>query len=350
VQFDVRHVDDGVRALLHNIVLGGSPKIRVGRQSWWEARPLTAPATVGSVVVFYDTTFTSVRAKDTVSFALPSGDFLDREVLEKTDSSVTLTTPLPVDLPLGTYVVPVRFGYITRYPQMDVHPVNVEDMRVEFTTDDDTSVAALSPTEFDTHPVDGLPILKANFIGRGEKRAELSRRTRELDSGTGVMFSSGPESIGQAAVDVLVVLRSEQAVWEWRQFLHYVRGSWGRFYVPTFQNDVPLAEDLPLGEATLTARNTGLKRFLDARAPRRDVRVVTAAGEVYYRRILSVVDNGAVELVTLDQGIPGIGVSPKEKTRVSFMHLSRIDGDVATFTHYRQGRADLEFRTRTVKE
>ena len=61
-------------------------------------------------------------------------------------------------------------------------------------------------------------------------------------------------------------------------------------------------------------------------------------------------DNGVIETVTIDGVIPGTGSVPAADVRVSWLTLSRLVGDVATFRHERLGKAELRFSIRGVIE
>ena len=126
-----------------------------------------------------------------------------------------------------------------------------------------------------------------------------------------------------------------------------MRGSWGAFYVPTGTDDLPLFVDFALGGNVFDIVNIGLAALVGNVAPRRDVRI-TIAGVTYDRRITSVVDNGAFETVTLSAVIPGAGNVTDAEFKCSWLTLSRIVGDTATFKHNRRGNGELRFSVRGV--
>ena len=93
--------------------------------------------------------------------------------------------------------------------------------------------------------------------------------------------------------------------------------------------------------------NMGVATLIANVAPRRDVRI-TIAGVNYYRRIISTVDNGVFETITLDAIIPGAGTVADADFYCSWLTLSRMVGDTATFKHKRRGNAELRFSVRGV--
>ncbi|MCK5494789.1 MAG: hypothetical protein KAI80_00140, partial [Hyphomicrobiaceae bacterium] len=133
----------------------------------------------------------------------------------------------------------------------------------------------------------------------------------------------------------------------WRKFLHFIRGSWGAWYVPTNTNDLPLALDFTLGGNTFEIPSMGVESLLGNVAPRRDVKL-QFNGLTFYRRIASVVDNGTTEVVTLDSVIPGAGLIVPADMVISWLELVRLASDVATFKHMRRGTAELRFSVRGV--
>ena len=77
-------------------------------------------------------------------------------------------------------------------------------------------------------------------------------------------------------------------------------------------------------------------------APRRDLKLVVQ-GVVYYRRVISVVDAGPTETITVDAVIPGAGSAPIADVKVSWLYQVRLEGDTATFRHLRAGQSELRF-------
>jgi len=350
VQYHVRFTDNKERTILYNQILGAGFLLQ-GVQLWFQARQLTSAAASVDTVLQIDTTGMEIAAADTLSIVLPDRTAFTVEVLSFTASDITLTAAVGVNLTADTFVMPIRFGYMQNNQQLATFATEAEDFRVTFDLIEyDNLAATVDPTYFDAHPVDGLPIPKQPlfFAGQARSAAIVSQASR-LDGRTGTIFNARSEVIGRPTQEMLVHLNDFAETHAWREFLHAQRGSFGRFYVPTGTNDLPLFNDLSLGGNTIDIQPMGVTVLLGNVAPRRDVRV-TVAGVSYDRRVTLAADNVTFETLTLDSVIPGGGTVPVDEVKVEWLSLVRMVGDSATFQHLYLGTADLRFSVRGVIE
>lgn len=351
--FQFTSEQDKDRTRIETILFGGAPVLALGVQLWWEARPITSAVSSGATLIPCDPSNFSVVAGDTVVFALPDGTFATGTYSADASpaNGILLDVGVTQDLPLGTFIMPVRFGHLNS-SNLSIARNNLETITVELLLEGDRDLSAINTTYFDTHPLDSPEryILKERCTV-GTLSANISREEQRIDSETGRVYVTGTEPLGEYSTNVVVYTNTYEELYAWRQFLHLQRGSWGTFYAPTFQNDLPLFTDLSLGGNTFIVPFMGISTFLDGDPPKRDLRIVTSDGTVYYRRITLVTDNGnGTETITVDSVIGSVGTSAIDETTISWMHLVRIAGDVASFNHIFLGEADLSFRVRTVKE
>ena len=354
VQYKFRLPDtqDQSRTRLETLLFGGSALLPIGVQYWFESRRITSAAESTDATVQIDTSNLSISIGETFVFTTP-GDINVLGVIDSFDgSSITFEQVIGTALPLDTFGMPVRFGHMQAPAGMRISRKNLQDLSVTIRTEAETDIGAIDTTYFDLHPSEspGRPILKERCT-LGVLSGAIDREESRLDSQTGRMFVTSSESLGEQSSQAVVFINSMAQLHAWRKFLHFVRGSWGTFYAPTFQNDLPLDAAFALGGNTFDIPDMGIDVFLGGAAPKRDLRIVTDDGVVHYRRITDVTNNGnGTETVTLDDTVGTAGFSAIADTVISWMHLVRIDGDTATFNHRLLGEADLIFRIRTVKE
>ncbi len=348
VTYDLRMTDRIERArLIHQ--LAAVSFLRCGVQLWFQSREVDQAIADTDTVIQVNTDNMEIVAGGLLSFVSPDyATVVEGEVDSFTASSVTLTQPIGTAFPIGTSVMPLKFGFANPRVQQASFPVNVEDVRVSIDLIEYENIGELVPGYFDTHPVDGLPIITHPLYFRGQSRAgSIENDIPRLDSLTGDINAWQNEPLGRPVRPVLVRCESLADQHAWRKFLHFVRGSWGVFYVPTGTDDLPLRDPLSLGGNTFVIDNLQLATLIGTQAPWRDVEMVVQ-GVRYFRRINSVVDNGATETITLDSAIPGTGTVPADSVRVSWLTPVRIVGDTATFTHLRRGDSELRFQVRGV--
>lgn len=347
VTINQRLDDDVERTRQQNLILGAG-FLRQGVQLWWQARRVSAAALSTDTVIQVDTTNMELQDGDDVSLYFPDGTTTEVEAQTLTPTSMTLNQAVGVAVPLGTHVMPLKFGFQNPTAKFGAFAQNLEDSQIIFDLIEYDDIGALDLAYFDTHPVDGLPIIThpLEFTGR-QRPGELTQRLSTLDGKTGDIGKFRNELLARWGQDVLVNCRSMAEQHAWRRFLHFIRGSWREFYVPTGTNDLPLAASLSLGGNTFTIPSMGVESLINNVAPRRDV-WIEENGNVHYRRVSSVSDNGTTELVTVDSAIPGSGSVPVDQVKISWLTLSRLAGDTATFRHRYLGEAELRFSTRGV--
>lgn len=347
IQLQLRHVDIVEKGIATNLQLGAQ-HLPFGVQLWWQSREITSAALDVDNAIQVDTNYMEFSAGDNLSLVLPDRSSFEVEVLSFNATSITLTQPLGTALPLGTSVMPLRFGFMSSKSSVADFATAVQDQRITFDLFDYENIGAIDPLYFETHPVDGLPIHSTPlfFSGQSRKGAIVSNQSR-LDGQTGAARQTRSEALSRPGQSVIVHINSLQDQHAWRQFLHFVRGSWGAFYVPTGSRDLPLFADFSLGGNVFDVPQMGIATLIGNVAPRRDVRI-TIAGVHYYRRITSAVDNVNFETITLDSVIPGAGTVADADFYCSWLTLSRMVGDTATFKHNRRGNAELRFSVRGV--
>jgi hypothetical protein len=246
--------------------------------------------------------------------------------------------------------MPVGLGYVSRFPTYSTYQDNLETADFTLTFNQEDDFGALDPS-FTTlsnallSPVVETPILEAcNEISGRAKRSQLQRYEDRLESGLSNRQAFTVFPFSDTTQEYMLTLNSEAEVWKWRTFIHYLRGSYNDFYVPTFTDDIPGVTTA--ASNVFVAQDTDLALlFGTTPADRRNaIRLEYPDGTVLYRIITAVVDNGATEQITVDSSV--IAGNPK----ISYLQRARILGDTVSFTHNRTDYVTLRFRYRTLTE
>ena len=346
----VERFTDNVRRSSQINVINAAGFLRVGIQLWYQARQIDVAALAIDTLVQVSTLDAEISVGQEVSFVTPQGIPTSAlSVLSFTATDITLEGGVGIDLPLGTVMMPIKYGFMRPKGTVATWAINAEDLTLDFTIIEFRDIAALNLAYFDTHPIDTtIPVMIQPLFMAGNTRAgRILQELDILDSRTGDIASRRNEPLARPGFDVLVHLESLADQYAWRQFLYYIRGSWLPFYVPTGTPDLPLGVDFTLGGNTLQIVNQGLLEVDTSAAPRRDLKI-TIAGVDYIRRITNVIDAGPNETVTIDSVIPGAGTIPAADVKISWLYLVRLESDTATFRHLRTGVAELRFRVQGV--
>jgi len=292
-----------------------------------------------------DVRITKGLARNSGDFALPTER---NPSLADTYLQLNLGSEIGAALDAGSYVMPVGLGYVSRFPTYLTHPKNLEEANYQLTFNQEGDFSNLDPLYFPTltdaqSPETTLPILEfCNEVSNGRKASQIQRSEDVLSSGLAnrIAFSYYPFS--DSVSEFEITLNNVDDVWAWRTFFHYLRGSYNEFYVPTFTDDMPGVVTAASNVFDITDQDLALL-FGNPPDPRRNaIRLVYPNGNVYYRLITQVIDNGATEEVTVSSAVEA--GSPV----ISYLQRARILGDTVSFEHHRVDDVSLRFRYRTI--
>lgn len=341
----VQRFTDNVERSRQLNVINAAGFLRIGLQLWFQAREITVAAAAIDTVIQVSTLDMEISAGQEFSFVTPAGVASEAiTVLSFDPVSITLESAIGIILPLGTQGMPIKYGFLRPKGRVFTFALNAEDLTLDFNMIEYRDIAALNLAFFDTHPIDGLPVMIQPLFFEGSTRSgEIVQAFDTLDSRTGDIANRRNEPLARPGQPVLIHLPSLADQHAWRQFLYYVRGSWRAFYIPSGTNDLPLGTDFTLGGNVINILNQGLEEVDTTKAPRRDLKL-TIEGVDYVRRITLVADAGPNETVTLDSVIPGAGIVPAADVKISWLYQVRLEGDTATFRHIRLGDSELRFQ------
>jgi hypothetical protein len=112
-------------------------------------------------------------------------------------------------------------------------------------------------------------------------------------------------------------------------FFCAMRGRQGEFWLPSWLDDMRLAEDYVSGVVLVAAGDSIVQAATDP--TRRHIRIATANGTVLHREVLSMALSGGDTELTLDAALPG-ALSAGDVTSISWLHRARFASDSASFT------------------
>ncbi len=326
---------------------------------WFEQRTVGQAELAGQTLLQVVTKGMDIRINSTVTIYEPiTRVYQDREIASFTPTTITLTAGLLADISARAVVAPVRFGGITRNPNFNDQRTGWLRTSMEFTSDDnvDLSYADQTALEVDwtVHPEDGLVILVECNIMRGssQSRAVQAKLITE-DSGIGLPLQLQVHPTADFMSQKRTFdLSTPTEILRWRQLLHWWHGSLASFYLPTFRNDLIVTTAFQLDNTVLTIENQGLSALVALQGAHKSI-MLTVGETQYFAEIASVFESSeTLESITLLNPFDSMDatlIQPAD-AMVSWLELTRIEGDVATFTHKHAGLATLEFNTRTIQQ
>lgn len=181
----------------------------------------------------------------------------------------------------------------------------------------------------------GAPVMTERPSWQGEPTMEYQRKLAALDFNTGARVFDDESDRPEIVQAFRWFLPTRQKIADFRAFLYARAGKAKHLWVPTWANDLLVTSAIGSAATTFTVANIGYTSRLLNKTHRRDIRIETTGGQVFYRRITgAVVNSSTTETLTIDSAL-GTAFTAAEIASVSFLALSRMDQDgieIAWFT------------------
>ena len=138
----------------------------------------------------------------------------------------------------------------------------------------------------------------------------------------------------------IAMLRANKAdTWAMRRWLHSRRGRQKAFWLPSFSNDLTLAQTTGLNPSTLTVKPFGAVQFYGGKL---DLRIVLNDGRRFFAQVTSAtVDGNGDEQLGLGTFLTSPPISPSDVKQIAIMSLVRFDADKITINYDSAGFASM---------
>ncbi|UTC27978.1 putative virion structural protein [Stenotrophomonas phage A1432] len=295
---------------------------------WAEATRLGALA-AGLSSLTFDTTTGDYRANDILLIWESDTKMLAAETLAVSAGSVALK--LPTDQAFSNaYVMPLRFARTLNGAEFTRDAHTVTRARVQFLVNNNVDLGA----SVGYPQYRGKDVMMDRSVVISDMSERIMRAVEIFDNG------SGPVTIDQerAFVDRTEMLTLDaltpQEAWRNRKWLHARRGRQKTFWLPGWNNDLSLVQNVGTADTGIIVRPIGYPLYYGIQ----DVMVVLNNGTVRYNRVLSGATNGdGNEVLSLSSNF-GVAFTPADVAVFCFMKHVRLDADQAELTHDYAGR------------
>lgn len=350
INFNVRTDDEVTRDKINAVLFDWQARV-FGVPIWWEAKPLDADIAPATFNISVDTADADYRVGGLVMLFSDEGPG-QFEVLEIDSIDPTfLTTSTPIAnafLAADTIVMPTRTAFTRPQTAQRRFAIGPTDFRMEFNVLDNVDLADIGT--FNTYQGQGQTVAKPlldgfNFMPGSTIAEGNRRRVVRLDVESGPPIQYSPWAKSKPNYSFGFEATSQAELWEWRQLMHYLRGSQLSFYVPTGRTDFKVITDIGDGAGFFDVENFGFSLFVGAVVPRGDLKIRRKDGTSSQHIIVgSSEQSPTVDRISVSPTIsPALPVADIE--RIEFVTLGRIDGDSVTIQHRRVGEARLDFKT-----
>lgn len=302
---------------------------------WHDQAKMTAAALVGADRIEFDNRW---REFVTDGFAIIYKDAFTYEVVEiagQDDTGIDLAEVTSAAWPKGAAVHPLRVGWMSEQANsLDAITGSVGEAVVGFVVPDknDYDGGAETFPLYLGKPILTLPPNRAESI-----TAQIDRATADRDGQLGLIYRAdeSDRSIGNQSYSWQV--KGRQARHEFRQLLYRLQGRQNSMWVPTFNDDLILAQAAAMAATTLSVEQAGLD-YVGAPFAGREHVFIGGTGR-HFTAMAAPTTPGQERIVI---AAPGAPAALPVGTRFSFMDVGRLDQDTVEITHHTDSDGVLE--------
>jgi hypothetical protein len=291
---------------------------------WQDKRTLTAGASSGASSLSLSTTDTEFEADGLVVLMNDTLTVEAAEILSVSSNSLALKLPLQNAWPQGTHVYPARLGRIGESQKLNRATSDVAELVVNFRLED---AGGWLSAQDSTPAYRGLKVLEDRPDWSDGIDAEYLHKIREHDYGTGAVLVEYEGAAPTRIQQFRWFLDGRGEIDRMRRWLYARSGRLTAFWYPGQSHDFTVTQPIGSGSTQITVAHTGYALFAKQQAGRKDIRIQTKGGAVYYRRILDASElSSSEENLQIDSAL-GVTLQPEDIRIVSFMSLCRLEQD-----------------------
>jgi hypothetical protein len=309
---------------------------------WPDAQPLPATVTAGASVVPCDTATRDFRVGGLVALGVDQQSYEVATVDTIAADQITTTAPVAATWRAGeALVVPMR--PFTLDPEFRLRRFTGDAAygRLQLRCTEACDWPAASETTYQ-----GLPVLTQAPNWTEDVDVGYLRKLAELDGGTGKIYRDDEAGGAITTQQHRWLLDGRAEIDAFRRWLYARQGRLSAFWLPTFAIDLAVVADIGSAATTIDVWHSGYTDWIAQDVGRRDVRIVTASGTAYHRRIVASTEiSGTVERLQIDAAL-GAAVAAADVRAVHFMRAVRLEADAAEIVWHRWDVAECALNTR----
>lgn len=296
---------------------------------WNEATQVGAPVSAGSDVIQVDTTRMTIRDGATVVLFLRAGVHEALEVESYTASTITVTSAIAANWPLGTRVLPA----VPAIPAPTISSSRPVPERAAF------------PISFTVDPASRMNRVRSSTAGalyRGEEAyyvetdwavdldVPFEANRRDTDGGLGVIAIIPKGDFPTTGRSFRWVCKNRAVADTLFDFFCRRKGRAVPTWMPSGLADFELVAPIDVADSTIVVRNNEYNSFIAEQEIRRDIVLLMRDGRRLARRIIDSAPTGDTLVLTLDS-VFGEAISLSQVKRISYLGLYRQSSDSVTF-------------------
>lgn len=332
--FDIRIIREEVaeKNKIENLLFDWQSRA-FGIPIWFEPTVMTHANNINDLTIrVKSTAYADYRIGGLAIVLKDEDNFESLEIASFTPASITFTSGLQSTYPVGTRVYPLRVCITEEIVSGGRYRVNAADYTLRMRVSDN-NIDIANASAFSTY--DGKVLLDdPNFVPDPTLPIAMERSLIEFDGETGRFNHSSPWDRGKRTSQKgWSVARSRQMLWQVRQLLHFLRGRQISFYLPTFQKEFNVTQQLIIGTTGMVIQNVGYARFVQHRSPNNIFRLTKTNGTQYLRKIVnSAILSDTEETLTVNTSWTE-NIFPEDIKKIELYELVRWDTDEFRIEH-----------------
>jgi hypothetical protein len=312
---------------------------------WQDATVLTADAPGGSVALAANTVGRDFEDGGTVLIWRDSGTFEALQISTVATSAINLAGSTVNNWRAGDYVVPVRSATVPE----DFEWQRITDRIGSFSVRWELTPGQMSTNRWTSVGLGtyrGLYIITRDSEASEDLGHDQPRLIHVDDDGMGIPRRFAEHLRPQPGFDYRRVLRDRADFADFLGLLYYLRGVQRPVWLPSWQMDFNLAQDILSGDTAIKVDDWGYAAYYNVAPSRRDIAIIKTDGTMIFRRILSVIASaGNTETIQLDSAV-GQALTLGQVDRISFLRCAHLAGDGVKFTYETDTVATITVRFR----
>lgn len=299
------------------------------------ATQATVASSVGSYFIYFDNTRTDIRDLEYILIQTPETALIV-QVDELTVDGAVLASYLPIDVPVGSIIVPGASSLFEDMTALDRYSVNeVAECNISCTLIRQRSTLKRQGSNVTLPTYDGWPLLDKRPLADSLVSDAFSTGQQWLDNQTGALdlLSRWDYSRigGERTYKVNRIFNPSELDF-WKAFLSNTKGKVSKFFTPTFRNDLVLYE-VPGSSATSykVLGSEYVEKLWEVKT-HRNIEIETASG-IHRAKITSAGSGGQYSTINFTPAVPA-GVGWTDVKRISFLLPVRLNDDKVQWEHY----------------
>jgi len=299
---------------------------------------ITAPVSSGFVVSVDSTTDVDLRVGGLATLLKSNEVFDVLTVASKTATTITFVSAIQQSFDIGDLVMPVRLTNGPPIVRGGRPPVNLEEFRMRFVVlDNHTGALTGDVSAFSS--LNSLVLLDDCNLIDGSIAIERRIRVVGIDNQVGVPFQEPVWDVNKRSHPKTFLASSRAELIDIRRLLIELRGTQTPFYIPTFDDDLTVTQNIASGGSTMTVQNVGYTRFAQSREPFATFIITFDDGSSLARTITSSIELSVDEEELTLNTTWGVNKTVAEVVRVEFVELVRMATPRVRIQHQRIGLA-----------